>query len=117
MKTYHFNGENWYCRNWSLLHHIRYWFIWIGGWEKPNGTGWKFTYAPRKLSSPCPITLLGHRIVIYGLNWFEIRFGKNWLVFHFGNRHIYLSPDATPDNARVWLYGAPYEITSRAKVA
>lgn len=48
-KMYKYNGEYWYKAP-PLLKRIRKWFIWIGGWERPNSTGWRFrikTVAPK----------------------------------------------------------------------
>jgi hypothetical protein len=67
-RTYHYNGNNWYERRWSLWQHIRTWFIWIGGWEKANGKGWKlFSRRARgwRLRSPAPISLFGYRVTWY----------------------------------------------------
>ena len=38
---YKFNGQKWYKAP-VWYKRLRRWFIWIGGWEKPNCTGWKF---------------------------------------------------------------------------
>ena len=38
---YKFNGEKWYKAP-VWYKRLRKWFIWIGGWEKPNCTGWHF---------------------------------------------------------------------------
>ena len=38
---YKFNGEKWYKAP-VWYKRLRRWFIWLGGWEKPNCTGWKF---------------------------------------------------------------------------
>lgn len=40
---YKFNGESWYKAP-TLLKRIRKWFIWIGGWEKANCSGWHFRH-------------------------------------------------------------------------
>lgn len=119
MKTYHWNGEYWYRRNWSLFHHICSWIIWVGGWEKANGNGWKIVYRDRReklrVASPTPIALLGHRLVLYG-RWLDVRIGKRILVLMWGGeKKIYLSPDGTPDRANSWWLGAPYEVIMQAK--
>lgn len=54
MITYHYNGEDqvWYVRKAGVLHRIRKWFIWIGGWEKANDGGWRlFRRVLRRLSA------------------------------------------------------------------
>jgi hypothetical protein len=114
MKTYHWNGEFWYVRNWSILHWLRNWIIWIGGWEKPNGTGWDFFYdvcGKRKLSSPTPIALFGHRLVIFGWGW-NMRIGHRWLVWT--KDEVYVSPDGTPSQAILWLRGVPQDVVAAA---
>lgn len=119
MKTYHWNGENWYSRNWSLLHHIRHWFIWFGGWEKANGEGWKILRRHNGkfyIASITPVTIFGSRVTFY--SWgFNIRIGYRWLVFSKfgGKRKIYLSVDGTPNNANSWWYGTPNNIVNESQ--
>lgn len=119
MKTYHWNGEYWYERRWSLFHHIRHWLIWIGGWEKANGEGWHLTqvFNKRKLRSPTPVALFGGRFTHYGWGW-NIRFRKTYFVWSRSGRplHIYLSPDGTPGRATTWIKGVPYEIYMNARL-
>ena len=120
MKTYHWNHEEnrWYMRDWNLFHHLRHWFVWVGGWEKANGAGWNFFYrganGKRRLLSPTPISLFGHRITFYGWGW-QIRVGKRWLVASKAGHplQVYLSPDGTPSGATSWWYGTPHEITRK----
>lgn len=114
MKTYHQNSEGWYERNWSLLHHIRNWFIWIGGWEKANGKGWElFRNYGRgwRLVDPTPIALFGHKFVHFGWGW-HIRLSRGYLVWSRcgGQLHVYISPDGTTARATTWFYNAPHEI-------
>jgi len=116
MKIYRWNGEEWYLRNWGLFHIIRNWFIWIGGWEKANGLGWLFTYMvgnKRKLAQPFPITLLGHRIVLYG-EWFTVKLRRDWLVYHFKG-YVYRSKDGTLSGATVFYRNAPKYIKGLIK--
>jgi hypothetical protein len=118
MKTYHWNGEYWYERNWSLWHHIRTWFIWIGGWEKANGAGWRLRYEHSgKLKSPAPVSLFGDFFTWYGWGW-NIRVKRGLLVYsHSGGRarKMYISPNGTPSQAVTWLFGAPNEIKKKAE--
>jgi len=47
------NGEQWYEAP-PLYKRIRKWFFWIGGWEKANCKGWRFSInseRPRQLTS------------------------------------------------------------------
>ena len=121
MKTYHHNGENWYCNTHSLLKRIRLWFVWIGGWEKANSSGWKFSIitvrGKRLWRSPTPVALFGHRVVCY--NWgIDFRFPRRWLCVHWGaprGWRIYLSQNATPDKADLWLLGPPFEVRKEAE--
>lgn len=116
MITYHWNGEYWYKKDWTLRHHVRHWFVWLGGWEKSNGTGWEFTRqstGKRRLSDPFPVHLLGHRIAIHG-SWGHIRLRRGmYLVIgrkRDGVRPVYVSPNGTPSQAVSWYSGAPHEI-------
>ena len=123
MKTYHHNGENWYCNTHSLLKRIRRWFIWIGGWEKANSSGWKLCLTrydgTEFMRSPTPIALFGHRIVCF--NWgIDFRFPRRWLCIHWSGPpsrgwRIYLSQDATPSRADLWLLSPPYEVRKEAE--
>ena len=118
MKTYHWNGEYWYERRWSILHHIRHWFFWIGGWEKANGEGWQLRHQrpQRKLKDPFPIALLGGRITFYGWGG-QIRGLHRYLVWSrsVGSLKIYLSHNGTPGGATTWIKGVPYEIYKVAR--
>lgn len=97
MKTLEHNGEYWYIDDRSLWKRCRQWLIWIGGWEKANGKGWKFLidYGHRKgLMSPSPISLLGHHITFFGWGWqIKIRSGY-YLVW--SKSGLYISNDGTP---------------------
>ena len=115
MKTYHWNGENWYKRDWSILHRIRCWLIWVGGWEKANGAGWapfiKFINGKRKLRDITPISFFGHRITFFGWGG-QIRYRGQYLVWtrEDGYWEIFISPNGTPSRAIMWLRGVPYPI-------
>jgi hypothetical protein len=118
MKTYHWNGEYWYECNWSLLHRIRNWIIWIGGWELANGRGWRlFTRSGKKwiLCDPTPISLFGHRFTHFGWGW-ELRTHSGYLTYsRIGGRKLYSSPDGTPSQATIWYFGVPHEIRIEAE--
>lgn len=115
MRTYHRNEEGWYERNWSLLHHIRNWVIWIGGWEKANGTGFELFRRNHKnrirLKDPTPISLFGHRFTHYG-NWWHIKLRRGYLAW--SRQRIYISPDGTSTNAVAWWRGAPGDVISKS---
>lgn len=118
MKTYHHNGEHWYVRDWSLFHHIRNWFIWIGGWEKANGSGWEIfrKYMGKwELVDPTPISIFGHRFTYYGWGW-HLKIGNRWLTWSNGGGvlQVYLSNNGTPSQATTWLYGEPPDIRIEA---
>jgi len=121
MKTYHHNGENWYYDTRSMFKRIRRWFIWIGGWEKANSSGWKLfrtrANGMRSLCNPAPIALLGHRIIHY--SWgMDFRLPRRWLSVHWGDSlrgwYIYLSLDGTPSGATCWLLNPPYDVVREA---
>ncbi|MDM8310783.1 hypothetical protein QUW36_01805 [Clostridium cadaveris] len=40
---YKYNGEKWYKAP-AWYKRLRRWFIWIGGWEKANCSGWHLRY-------------------------------------------------------------------------
>jgi hypothetical protein len=118
MKTYHWNGERWYLRDWSIFHRIRDWFVWVGGWETANGKGWRL-FIPcgnrRIMMSPTPVSLFGHRITFYGWGW-NIRTRTGWLVYtRRPERSLYHSTDGTPRGATVWYIGTPYDIRAEAE--
>lgn len=134
MRTIHWNGENWYERDWSIAHRIRHWVIWIGGWEKANGEGWHILRKnPHPLlypgwrghiQSPTPWSLFGHRFTHYGWGW-NLRIGRDYLTYVKRQRYcdgrtltthrLYLSPDGTPGQAHVWLLGWPHEVEVAAR--
>lgn len=124
VKTKHWNGEHWYERDWSVIKHVRRWFVWIGGIEKPNGGGWRlprvhnahgkrWRFHPRNVfDALTPMSFFGHRITCYGWGWsFNPRNGRRILTIsrsgvpRDGQTKIYLSRDGTPSNATTWLRG------------
>jgi hypothetical protein len=121
MKTYHWNGEYWYKRDWSLLKRIRTWLIWIGGWEIANGAGWKLfrkTGNHWRLCDPTPISLFGHRFTYYGWGW-HLRTHLGYLTYSRAGRPkpiMYLSPDGTPGRATIWYLNPPHEIIMSTKL-
>jgi hypothetical protein len=118
MKTYHKNSETWFFRDWSILHRIRHWFIWVGGWELANGKGWRFSIptdpsgSKRIKLSPTPISLLGGRITFYSGRWVDIKTKHGWLVIQ--KKYCYISRDGTPSEAHVFYWGAPPGIVAEA---
>jgi hypothetical protein len=120
MKTYHHNSEYWYECNWSLFHRVRHWVIWIGGWEKANGKGWELfrKYGRRwRLVDPTPVSLFGHRVTFLGHGG-HIRLPRTYLVWSRAGHPlcIYLSPDGTTARATTWIYNAPHEVKSKARI-
>ena len=114
MKTYHRTDEGWYMQDWSLFHRLRDWFIWVGGWEKANGGGWRIflkTPSGRLRMPPTPVSLFGRRITFHRW-WVDIRLRKGWLVV--SKTCAYLSPDATPSAATAWYFGTPPDIKAKA---
>ncbi len=119
MKTWHWNGEFWYLRDWSLAKRLRVWLIWFGGWERANSTGWSFRWDFNgKLKSPTPLSLFGHRFTHYGWGW-NLRLGGRWLVWcharHGQRAQAYLSDNGTPNRATAWLLNPPQEVVVAAQ--
>lgn len=122
MLTYHWNGECWYLRRWSALHHLRNWLIWIGGWEEPNGEGWSLLFdgwrdtwtRARQWKSPTPVSVFGHRVTWFGWGLNVKLPGGGWLVvvWRTGGApwRVYLSHNGTPSEAWCWISGAPREV-------
>jgi len=109
----------------NKLKRIRRWIIWIGGWEKANSSGWKFTiehtHCNRKTGrittihrylDPTPISLFGNFLTIQP---FGIHISTRWGYLCWSWRklmqerpnlgHCYLSPNATPSAATKWFWG------------
>ena len=115
MRTYHWNGEFWYRRDWSLFHRIRNWFIWIGGWEKANGEGWEIfhkTFQGWRIWDPTPISLFGHRVTFFG-NWWQMRTHLGYLTV--SRVHAYISRDGTTSTATIFYWGAPPDIVRQVQ--
>jgi hypothetical protein len=107
VRTLKFNGEYWY-RAPALLKRIQQWAIWVGGWEKPGGLGWRFN------GSPTPVSVLGHRLTVYGWG-FQVRVPSGLLVVTWPHGsetswRAFVSPNGTPQHATEWIMGAPEEI-------
>lgn len=111
MKSWHCNGEYWYCRDFSILKRIRIWLIWVGGWEKANHKGWQFfrrnAKGKMRLRSLGPLSFFGKRFTYY--NWgfweFKLKRAKRWLVW--SETGIYLSPDGTPGEHADFYFRKP----------
>ena len=77
------------------------WLRWVGGWEEPNGGGWKLRgdYGWR---DPAPVMVL-RAFTYYGWGA-QLQLPWTILVWSWhGDRGIYLSPDGTPGSATRWL--------------
>ncbi len=121
MKTYKHNGEYWCVDDTPLWRRIVTWLVWFGGWDRWVGDRRRLEIS----GAPWPLSMLGHTVTVYG-HWFQVRIpGHGWLVVVLerdgrgrvkrGVERAYLSRDATPDRAHVWLLGVPYDV--RAAVA
>jgi hypothetical protein len=101
MRTLKWNGEKWYYDERSRWKRCRQWLIWLGGWEKPNGTGWKFLidYGNKKsLMSPAPLSLFGHLFTWFGWGWqLKLKRWHRWLVW--SKSGFYVSSDGTPPDS------------------
>lgn len=97
---------------------LRRWFVWFGGWERPElsqwdrgAKAWDFfnTYTgKRKLNSPTPMSILGHRVTFHGWG-VSVRICKGSFVMASDYAHgkpdrIYWSPDGTPQNPGVKMF-------------
>lgn len=119
MKTWQYNGEYWFFENHSLFKRIRTWFVWFGGWEKANQTGWKFTWRgygnKLKFHDPFPLSFFGHRLTFYG-KWWNIRIGGGWFVKSASMKHTYFwSINGTPDSAVKWYFNCPKDVRDQVK--
>ncbi len=63
------------------LKNFRKWFVWFGGWERPElmqwdrgCKAWEFKYGP------WPVSILGHSATFYG-KWFQFKLFGGYLVF------------------------------------
>ena len=137
MRTWHYNGEQWYRRDWSIFHRVRHWFIWIGGWEKANGEGWKIfrwdnirsaiqykkfkrLFSPSwVMYFPAPISFFGHRFTWMGWDWgWQLTTKFGYLVYSKKGHPkpiLYLSPDGTPSSATDFYLNPPCEIINEVK--
>jgi hypothetical protein len=98
MRTLKHNGECWYVDERSLWKRVRQWVMWIGGWEKPNGKGWKFTIdlgKKKRLMNPSPISFFGHFIIFYSWGG-HIRFKRGCYFVWSKTSGMYVSSDGTP---------------------
>lgn len=113
MITYRNNGENWYRDSRSIWKRVRQWFIWVGGWELANGSGWKLKH-DWGWASPTPISIFGHWATFYSWGT-QFRWGRSWLVYskHSGT---YVSKDGTPSGAHIWITGTPWAIEKQAEL-
>jgi hypothetical protein len=103
------NGERWWTDDRPVWKRVLGWLVWIGGWHAHRQGNWTLR---ERLSGEmlAPVSLLGHRVTYF--SWgIQCRMkGGYWVaVWRLGKR-IYWSPDGTPSNATVWLYGSPPEL-------
>lgn len=116
MRSWHWNGERWYERNFSIFKRIRIWFLCVGGWERANHTRWEILWrdgqGKLKIKDPTPVGLFGHLIVFYGWGW-NVRTRRGWFVK--GTEYTYLSPDGTPSGAEAYYFDAPPEVKVAAQ--
>lgn len=119
MKTWHNNGERWYCDNRSLWKRFRQAVICFGGWENPNRTGWQFRlrdgHGPSLWMDAYPVTIL-RRLTLYGWGW-DLKLKCGYLVCsrepsRDGKRYrqIYFSPNGIPSRATAWLWRPPHDV-------
>src|SRR6266699_203698 len=90
------NGEQWYIDERSLWKRCRQWVIWIGGWEKANGTGWRLhcEYDTSILMSPAPVSVLGHRLTWFGWGW-QLKLKRRYYLV-WSKSGLFVSHDGTP---------------------
>lgn len=136
MRSFHWNGEDWYVKDESVAHRLASWLVSPSGWRTPEVTHadvrfdgyranpvtmrlsrhrWALThrYLPherRVLRSVTPLSLFGHRITFFGWGA-QIRLrDRSILVFAKGANdpewRVYRSWDGTPSGAFVWYHGA-----------
>lgn len=96
----------------SLMQPLRRWFIWIGGWERPELSQWDrgvkawdifgkdCVTGKTKVNGPTPLSLFGHRITFqcWGI---RMKWGRGHLTWssdyaYFKPTKLYWSPDGTP---------------------
>lgn len=131
MKTYEWNGEEWYCNINSLWFRLMKKIFYPMGWfsTERNAQGqsyhksksfkeiWKRVRRDGLLESITPLTILGNlTIQPWGGNVKTKKgyWGFTWFKHH--GRKIYRSPDGTPRSADYWLYGTPQEIREAAEL-
>jgi hypothetical protein len=88
------------------------WFVWAGGYipfTRYRKTKWQL---PR-FKDFAPLSLLGHRMTFYSWGW-QLEIPQGYMVHTYNRRDesssIYISKDATPDNAHAWLLNPPKSI-------
>lgn len=113
MKTLRFNGEYWYEDERPMWKRIQEWICWVGGWKTHSSGGWPLR---RRLSLQLltPISLIGHRVTLYG-HWFDVKLPIGVLVVNVRDRYAFISRNGTPGAAHTWLYGAPHDIRNAAR--
>jgi hypothetical protein len=114
MRVYKHNGEHWYADDRSLWKRLRQWVIWLGGWELANGGGWRLRTSGGKVADPFPVSVLGHRLTVYG-HWLSAVTPRGYVVVNVRERHAYVSTNGTPRGAHTWIWGAPHEVRKAAE--
>ncbi len=80
---------------------LRKWLVWFGGWEKADGTGWKFriNYGHRiGWRNPYPLSVLGHMATFFSWGW-QIRLSDNYWLVWAKRTGLYVSSDGTPPDS------------------
>lgn len=139
MKTYHYSEDRWYMDVQPLWMRVLRWIVWLGGWEQiiHDEDGYRYrwrageivrrkvkVYRGRELAreifrSVTPLGFLGNKIVV------------QWFGFHISTRRgylcaqwpsgagkgwrVYWSRNATPNDATLWLVGAPENVREAAE--
>jgi hypothetical protein len=120
LTAYRWNGEYWYRDEGQLRRAVK-WVAWFGGWEAHSpkrpwtGVGGKHWTFRERFKMLTPVSLLGHRISIYGWGW-SARNRRGSLVWTKRDRSLYFSHDGTPDGATIWFRGAPRHVRAAAEM-
>lgn len=103
MRTWHFNGEQWYCDERSRWERLRQWLIWVGGWELVNGKGWRFTIPCAKpgkpnhrlFMRPTPVSIFGHRFTWFDWGW-DLKLPGRWYMVWSREHGWFVSKNGVP---------------------
>jgi hypothetical protein len=136
VRSFHWNGENWYAKDESIPRRFLGWLVWPGGWRAPEVTqaeirfeGYRSKPMTMRLSrhrwdilhryrpnerihvrSITPLSLFGHRLTFFGWGAQVKLRDRSILVFAKNANdtewRVYRSWDGTPSGAFVWYHGA-----------